>query len=483
MLTPEKYPETLGPMVETRPTEMLVDVPVEKPQSQPITNNPVDKLAQKQEEYKVRLVDEPNDILREVPREKTRERILRWIRIGLGNEKLGDRDIKYPIWGNSSRNIFFGGDKDSKYFKNGGFWWWFGRVVRRGEFSEGISRPPAARAKRAEAYHKIKKLAKERQKFDKKLEKQEKKELYLKNRIAGITTKMDLVYKNSEILDDLNRQFVTNIKRVIVDMGKFGEQEAQCVTIVPKNINLDNPPIWLIPGIATGVEGPSIAAATLAMSTKSKVITIAQPDSLRGKVTQKLADEIKNSNNIDLMATFLKEAFKYIIKNETKSGEKKVDVYAISLGCLEIDKMVKDADFNKIIGQINLISPPGIVNMNNKVNYISGLLLELGALIFNRDSIISPKSTSAIQGRVEETLEKKKARKDTRKNIYNIAKNKSEWWNNEFLTKERKVKVTVGRMDGVTLGFRMTKKIPENMTVRRTWKGHITEGRKPELYI
>jgi hypothetical protein len=352
------------------------------------------------------------------------EKVKNWFKKKEKNEDVHS----YPEWDYGSKSIL--GGKDLPILEKP-LWFLRSKITRTGE-TLGMANSFATRAEHARFYKEIRKERKKSRRTDDMAKKTESKE------------RINAIVKEMVEFDDLSHKFLTERQEINVDMGELGTQSAMIVRIKPKNASPEKKPLVYVPGISTNVDGTGIFPIKLAMETGQEVIVIGHPESWFSKLTPEFVNKIKDSNNFEPHTKFFRSAI------DTVLGEtSEFDLCGLSAGTIITSELVKDETFNKRVGKISLIVPPGLADMTKPTNIFRGIRLFLRHELFKMNN---PIYTGSIQTEAYEPMESVELRHTAYKNIRSKLAKKYEWWENENLNKGRKTKVILANHDEVTLG-------------------------------
>jgi len=292
-----------------------------------------------------------------------------------------------------------------------------------------IDRPVSLRSERAEIYKKIK----ETKNLDEKR----------------------LLLKQAHNFDEVFAEFLGNRKQVEVDLEELGIQSSEYTEIKFSETNLSRPPIVVIPGISNDLDGIGEFPIKLAMQSKRRIIIFTHPESWHGKVTEEFAEAIGRSDNFKPHTDFFKGAINKII-----GIDQKMSILGVSAGSIIVTELMKDKIFKKRVNKVNLIVPPGIVDMNFK-NMIRGAGKELKSLLFFESN---PLKISVLHSeKIKKSDTDLKNMKIARKNIYSKLSKEYDWWKNDLQSETgRKTTVVICDTDGITNGRDGLKKISQN---------------------
>lgn len=371
---------------------------------------------------------------------------------------MTEKLYSYPEWDYGSKKPLLAGDSEKK-----GSWYNVSRkITRPGEYG-GTENSFSVRAEHAEYYKKIVEIRKAIR-----TENNSENKNNLRNQYKNVVEEMRL-------FDDLGWQFQNERHSVEVDMGEMGIQSALAVTLIPKNIDPTKRPLVIVPGISSNIEGVGSFPMKVAIKSKQAVTIIGHPESWMGKVTPEFNQAVKNSENFTPHTTFFEKAINQMIGSETT-----FDLCGISAGCVLTGEITNNDQFNQRIGKINLIAPPGLADMTKLTNIGRAFLKGINDIHYD------PRYTTSILDSVKETEEQRELKIDTYKAIRGHLSKKYSWWDNPNLYENRKVKVILGKGDGVTLGGVYGPKVldQDRFDVSLLETGyHGTFAREPEKVI
>lgn len=125
---------------------------------------------------------------------------------------------------------------------------------------------------------------------------------------------------------------------------------------------LSLPPVIFIPAFCGDAYGVENFIRELVLSGR-RVICIDFPESMRGRLTEQLVQQIK-ANGFDAYAEFFHYAiFKILAENSSNLNFNKIDLMGYSTGCSVITSMLKRSPLSNI-RNVNLVAPAGFKKRN-----------------------------------------------------------------------------------------------------------------------